>query len=172
MSAPFGYARIWKGLSSLISRGSAISRRIRAMAALSIAVRMRVVPQPQAFGFDAVVEQPRTAGCKRVGDRLACVRWTVAEETAAASRAARFRAGRTGGARTRDQIVDGRRRHAGRQPLAVLPLGRNLPSDFLPVAALQRGTHRNRRVADPLEAVEHVTVAVGVPLGNLPVVRA
>ena len=36
----------------------------------------------------------------------------------------------------------------------------------------ERVAHRDRGVADPLEAVEDVAVAVDVPLGDLPVVRA
>ena len=65
MSAPLRYARILNGLSSLISSRSAISRRMRAIAALS---------KPQAFGLDAVVEQARAAGGERRGDRRARAR--------------------------------------------------------------------------------------------------
>ena len=36
----------------------------------------------------------------------------------------------------------------------------------------ERRPHRDGRVADPLEAVEDVAIAVDVPLGDLPVVRA
>ena len=53
MSAPLRYARILNGLSFLISRRSAISRRMRAIARLS---------KPQAFRLDAVVEHARAAG--------------------------------------------------------------------------------------------------------------
>src|SRR5689334_3989011 len=136
MSAPLRYARILKGFSSLISSRSAISRRTRAMAALS---------NPEPFGFDAVVEQPRAAGGERLRNR-------------------RLRA--------RDQRVDRRRRDAGCEPLPVVPLDGNLPPDPIPVAALERRAHRRRGVADPLEAVEDVAIAVGVALGDLPVVRA
>ena len=60
MSAPLRYARILNGLSFLISRRSAISRRMRAIARLS---------NPQAFRLDAVVEQARAAARERGGDR-------------------------------------------------------------------------------------------------------
>jgi hypothetical protein len=46
-----------------------------------------------------------------------------------------------------------------------------VPADFVPIAALQCLAHRDGRIADPLEAVEHMRIAVGVALGDLPVVR-
>ena len=88
MSAPFRYARILNGLSFLISRRSAISRRMRAIARLS---------KPQSFGLDAVVEHARAAGGQRRGDRRARLRRTVAEETAAAACAADLGRRRAGG---------------------------------------------------------------------------
>src|SRR6266852_5802609 len=107
MSAPLRYARILNGLSFLISRRSAISRRMRAIARLS---------KPEAFGLDMVVERPRAAGRERFGRRAS-------------------------GFRARHQIVDRRRRDAGRQALAVFPLDANLPADFIPIAALERRAH-------------------------------
>src|SRR4029450_7026261 len=76
MSAPFRYARILNGFSSLISRRSAISRRMRAMAGLS---------NPEPFPFDAPVEHAGAAGDESGGDRQLYVRWSVAEQTAAAA---------------------------------------------------------------------------------------
>src|SRR5436305_6662515 len=114
MSAPLRYARILKGLSSLISSRSAISRRTRAIAALS---------KTQTFGFDAEVEQPRPAAAERRRDCRLCVRRSVREQAAAATRPAdlcRHRAGRAG---TDDEVVDRRGRDAGRQAFAVVPLG-------------------------------------------------
>src|SRR5215207_1202641 len=102
---------------------------MRAMAALS---------KPQAFRFDAVLQQARAAARERLADRAPRRRWTVAEETPAAAGAAHLR---RRGARCRrpfDQVVDGRGRDAGRQPLSVLPLLRDLIADFVPVAFRQR----------------------------------
>src|SRR5204862_7900283 len=139
------------------------SLRMRAIAALS---------KPQPFGLDAVVENPRAAAGEGVGNRLARLRRAVAEEASTAAGAAHLGSGGSGHASPRDQVVDDRRRHAGREPLAVVPLGGDLPADLVPVAALEGDAHRGGRVADPLEAIEDVTVAVGVALGDFPVVRA
>ncbi len=65
-------------------------------------------------------------------------RRAVAEQTAAAAGAADLGGGRAGGRRARDQVVDRRRRDAGREPLAVVPLHGDLPADLVPVAALER----------------------------------
>src|SRR5581483_5183394 len=162
MSAPLRYARILNGLSSLISSRSAISRRTRAMAPLS---------NPQPLRLDAIVEQPRAARRQRVADRRARGGWAVAEETAAAARAADLRGGGAGRPRSLDQRIDRRRRHARCEAFAVLPLDGDLASDFVPVAALERGAHGDGGIANPFEAVEDVPVAVDVPLGDLPVVR-
>src|SRR3989454_4766961 len=163
MAAPFRYARILNGLSFLIPRRSAIARRMWAIARLS---------NSQAFDLDSVVEESRAAGRERLGDRGSCREWTVAEETPTAARAADFRGSRAGCTRARDEILNGRRRHARREPLAVLPLGGDLPADFAPVTALQRRTHGDPDVADALEAIEGVAVALDVGLGGLPVIGA
>src|SRR5439155_2100702 len=163
ISAPERYARILNGLSFLISSRSAISPRMRAMARLS---------KPQAFRFDVILEQARTSRSQRRSDGVAR-RWrAVAEEAAAAARSAHFGGGRAGGRRARDEIVDRGRGHAGREALAGVPLGRDLPADLVPVAALKRRTHCRRRIANPLETVEDVPIAVDMALGDLPVVRA
>src|SRR5439155_12712687 len=151
------------GLSSLISRRSAISRRMRAIARLS---------NLEALGLDMVVEQPRAALRERVGDRGSRAWRTVANHAPAAARAAHLAGHRTGGLRARHQIVDRRRRDARRQALAVFPLDANLAADFIPVAALERRSHRHRRIANPLEAIEDVPIAVDMTLDDLPVVGA
>src|SRR2546422_23871 len=153
MSAPFRYARILNGLSLLISSRSAISRKIRAIARLS---------KPQTFRFDAVVEQAGPAACQRRGDRRMRLGRAVAEKTSAAARAAHLGGGRSRRRRADDQVVNGRRRDARRQPLAVFPFPGDLPADLLPVAALQRRAHRDGGVANPLEAVEDMAVAIDV----------
>src|ERR1700704_2866813 len=112
MSAPFRYARILNGLSLLISSRSAISRRIRAIARLS---------KPQTFRLDAVVEQARPAVSQGGGDRRMRLGRAVAEKTAAAARAAPLGGSRPGRRCAGDQVVDGWRRDARRQPLAVFP---------------------------------------------------
>src|SRR5437762_13174725 len=112
MSAPLRYARILKGLSFLISRRSAISRRILAIATLS---------NPQAFRLDLVLEQPRAPGRERRGDRALRVRRPVANQASAAARAADLGSRRAGRRGARDEIVDSGCRDARRQPLAVFP---------------------------------------------------
>src|SRR5438093_6482196 len=163
MSALFRYARILNGFSSLISSRSAISRRIRAMARLSNA---------ETFGFDLEIEQTRTAGGECFRDRRARPGWAVTDQTAAAARAADLRRRRACRLRARDQVVDASRRHSGSEPFAVVPLCGDLPADFFPVASLERKPHGRRGVADALEAVENVAVAIDVSLGDFPVVRS
>src|SRR5580765_6015713 len=128
MSAPLRYARILNGFSPLISRRSAVSRRTRAIAALS---------NPQTLGFDAIVEESGAAGRQRGGNGLPRARRAVAEEAAAAARAADLGRRRSRRLRSGDEVVDRRRCDAGREPLAVVPLGRDVPADFVPIAALQ-----------------------------------
>ena len=69
-----------------------------------------------------------------------------------------------------DQRVDFLRRHSGREALAVFPLRGDRAADPLPVAALERRAHLDDRVANPLEAIEDLAVAVEMTLGNVPVV--
>src|SRR5438552_6174504 len=133
---------------------------------------MEPLSNSKAFVLDPIVEQPRTAGYERLGDRGACLRRPVTKQAAAAAGAADLRRRGAGRARTHDEIVDRRSRHAGREALAVLPLCRDVAADIVPVPALQRVAHRAARVANALEAVEDVPVAVDVALGDLPVVRA
>src|SRR6478736_8827917 len=163
MSAPFRYARILNGLSFLISSRSAISRRIRATAWLS---------NPKSLGFDAIGEEPGPAAGERGADRFMCGRWTVAEEAAAASGAAHFGCGRSGRVCAGDQIVNRRGRDTRREPLPVVPFDGNLPSNLVEVLAVQRPPHRDRRIADPLEAIENVAVAIDMTFCNFPVVRS
>src|SRR5262245_55062228 len=163
MSAAFRYARIFIGFSSWISRRSAISRRMRAIAALS---------NPQPFGVDVVIEQPRAAGGQRRFDRRPALGRTVAEEAATAARAAHFGRSRARARGSGDQIVDRRRRHTRGEPLAVVPLDGDVLADGGPVAARERRSQRHRRVADAFEAVEDLAIAVDVPLEDLPVVRS
>ena len=93
---------------------------------------------------------PRRSPVARVGR-------AVAEQTAAAAGAADLGGRGAGRGRARDQVVDGRRRDAGRQPLAVVPFDGDLPADLVPVAALRAPSRiADRGVADPLEAVEDV----------------
>src|SRR5579862_9716531 len=149
MSAPFRYARILNGLSPLISRRSAISPRTRATDRLS---------NPQAFRFEAVLEQAGAAARERFSDTVARVGRSVAEKAPAAPRAADFRCRGAGLPGAGDQVVDGRRRDPGREPLPVVPLSGDLAADFIPVAGLERSSHGNGCVADALEAVENVLI--------------
>src|SRR5205814_7060437 len=163
MSAPFRYARILNGLSFLSSKRSAISWRMRATPRLS---------KLQPVHLDPIVENPRAAGGQRVGDGRPGRGWSVAEETPAAARAADLRRGGARCGRARHEAVNRRRGDPRREALPVVPLGGNLTADLVPIAALQRGPHRRRRVADPLEAVEDLAIAVDVAFGDFPVVRA
>src|SRR5262245_36408279 len=103
MSPALRYARILNGFSFLISRRSAISLRIRAIPALS---------KPQAFGFDAKVQDPRATAGERRGDRLVSRRRAIAEQTAATAGPTHLGGRGARSARTIDQILDERRRHA------------------------------------------------------------
>src|SRR5947208_10092585 len=127
MSAPFRYARILNGLSFLISRRSAISRRIRAMAGLS---------KQEPFGLDVVIEHARTPAGERFGDSVMHFRRTIAEQAAAPAGPAHLRRRGAGSACPRDEVLDRRGRDARRKPLPVVPLDRNLPADLVPIPAL------------------------------------
>ena len=59
----------------------------------------------------------------------------------------------------------------GASRFRFVPLRGDLAADFVPVAAFERGPHGDGRVANALEAVEDVAVAIDVALGDLPVVR-
>src|SRR4029450_10744944 len=162
MSAPFRYARILNGFSSLISRRSAISRRMRAMAGLS---------NPETFPLDVPVEHAGAVRGKGGGDRRLCVRWSVAEQTAAAASSAHLGRRRPGLGGAFDELVDGRRRDTGGKSLSVGPFVGNLATDLVPVGWLGRATHRNGRVPDALEAVEYLAIAVDMALHDFPIVR-
>src|SRR5262245_35120033 len=162
-SAAERYARILNAFSFLISSRSAICASTCAMDLLS-------TRQPVAL--ERVVEQPRASAGEGSSDLVARCWRPVAEHAAAASSAADLRRRRACCGRSGDQILDGRRGHARRQLLTVLPLASNRAPDRVPVAALERLAHVGGRVADALEAVEDETVAVDVTLGDFPVVRA
>src|SRR6185295_5923929 len=128
--------------------------------------------KPQAFRLDPIVEQAGAARGERRADRGLRFGRSVAEETPATTGAAHLCRGRAGCESASDQLVDDRRGDARRQPFPVLPLGRDLTSHLVPVAAPEGDAHRRRRVADALETVEDAAVAIDVALHDLPVVRA
>src|SRR5262245_59193862 len=163
MSAAFRYARILNGFSSLISRRWAISRRMRAIAALSNLKPVRL---------DAVVEPARHAGPQSVRDCGAAFGRAVAEQAPTPAGPADL--GRCGPCAdgARNENVDCGSRHAGSEPLAIVPFDRDEAADLVPVTALDRGPQSSRSVSNALEAVEDVTIAVDVPFQDLPVVRA
>src|SRR5262245_29715852 len=163
MSAAFRYARILNGFSSLISRRSAISRRMRAIAALS---------NLKPFRLDAVVQHARAAGGQRLCDRGAAVGRTVAEQAPTPAGPADLGCGCARADCARNENVNCGSRHAGSEPLAVFPFDRDEAADLVPVTALDRGPQSSRSVSNALEAVEDVTIAVDVPFQDLPVVRA
>src|SRR5512138_2082564 len=157
VSAADRYARTLNALSSLISSRSAISPSTRETCWLSTR---------ESVALEREVEDACAAGLQRAADGVAGVGRAVAEETAAASGAAHLgrRCPFCHGAR--DEIVDGWRGHSRSETLAVVPFFGDRASDLVPVAAFERAAHGDGRVADPLEAVEHVAVAVDVPLGD------
>src|SRR5229473_8665071 len=104
MSAPLRYARILNGLSLLISRRSAISRRMRATPRLS---------KPQTFDLEPIVEDAGAASRERLGDRGLRLWRAVTEEAPAAASAAHLRGGGSCSRGAPHQIVDGRRCDAG-----------------------------------------------------------
>src|SRR5688572_28018819 len=112
VSAAVRYARILKAFSPLISSRSAISAKTCATCLLSTGE-----PVP----FDPEIEHAGAAGGQRVANRVAAVRWAVAEETPAAPRAAHLGGRGAGLCGPGDQIIDSRRRYPGRQPLARVP---------------------------------------------------
>src|SRR5688572_28033390 len=143
MSAPLRYARILNALSFRISRRSAISLRMRAIARLS---------KPETFHLDPVVEHARAARGQRAGNRRPGVWPTVAEQASAPSGTADLGGLRAGDGRARDQIVDRWRGHAGREAFPILPFCRDLAADLVPVVGLQRVPHRRSGVPDAFEA--------------------
>src|SRR5215470_18589572 len=91
--------------------------------------------EPEPAGLDSVVEEPRPALCKRFGDGDSCRRRPVTEQAASAAGAADFGGGRAGSPGPCHQVIDRRRRDTWREPLAVVPLLGDLPSNLVPVAA-------------------------------------
>ena len=163
VSAPFRYARILKGFSPLISSRSAISASTRATAMLS---------NPQALGLDVVVQQlracpppPRRERRRGVtaARRRRCTPRRRPRRTFAASAPARpalaIKLSMNG------VVTPGARRFRFSHSAAIC---RPTSSQSSRASACRRG---DRGVADPLEAVEDLAVAVDVPLGHLPVVR-
>src|SRR5687768_10241653 len=158
VSAAVRYARILKAFSPLISSRSAISAKTCATCRLST---------DEPVPFDAVLEHAGAASGQRVANRFTSLRWAVAEEAPAASRAAHLGGGGAGLLGARNQIIDRRRRHPGRQLLARVPFVGNRVADAVPVLPRDGVSHGGGRVADPLEAPEHVAVSVDVLLGDL-----
>src|SRR5262245_17475903 len=154
MSAPLRYARILNGLSFLISRRSAISRRMRAIAWLS---------NHEPFGFEPEVQYARAAFRERSFDGRLCGRRAEGEQTPAAAGAAHLGRGRAGRRCASDQVVNRRRAYPRSEPLPVAPFLRDLNADLIPVPARQGLSHVRGGVANPLEAVEDLAVAVEVP---------
>src|SRR4030095_4199664 len=93
--------------------------------------------KPESFGFDAIAEQARAAGAERLLDGRSTLRRAVAEQTAAAARAADLHRRRPRVRGAAEELVDRGRRHAGREPLAVLPFDSDVLSDGRPVAAFE-----------------------------------
>src|SRR5262245_5952107 len=112
ISATLRYARILNGLSPLISRRSATSSRMCAMAALS---------NPEAFCVDVKVQDASAALTERRGDGGSAVGRAVAEQAAATACPAYFRGRGSGCARPAHEVIDFRGGDARREPFAVFP---------------------------------------------------
>ena len=160
-----GSARILNGFSPLISRRSAISRRMRAIATVIQAADLRsrcgsrAVRAPPA-GERRGDRRPRVeAGRSRRGSRRRPRRrpWPPSRRPPCARA---MRSSIVG------VVTPGASRLRLSHSIAICrPTSSQSPR-------CERRAHRDRRVADPLEAVEDVPVAVDVALGDLPVVRA
>src|SRR4029453_2127493 len=95
-----------------------------------------------------------------------------AEQTSAATSATDFRracACRLGG---RDEIVDYRSSDAGGHLNGRPPLGREVLSNSGPVLSDERGAKCGCGGDDLLEAVEYMTIAIDVALGDFPIFSA
>src|SRR5687768_11891617 len=162
VSAAVRYARILKAFSPLISSRSAISAKTCATCRLS-------TREPVAF--DVEIEDAGAASGQRVTDGVVAIRGTIAEQASAAAGSADLCRRRPRASCAGDQLVDRGRRHTGRELLAGLPFRKDGVADAIPVFSRDRVAHRASGVADSLEAVEHVAVAVDMLLGDFPVVR-
>src|SRR5262249_7906568 len=104
------------------------------------------------------------------GDALFPVRLDETEDAAAAARAADFARGRASFARALEERVDGRRRDAWRQTLAMRPLGRQVSGDARPVLLFERVAYADGRVANRVERRRDVRVAIDAPHHHVPVI--
>src|ERR1700733_9646549 len=89
----------------------------------------------ETFRLDLELEHAGALSSQRRRDGRFGLRRAVAEQAAAAARAADFCGRGSGGSSAVDQVVDIWCRDAGGQPFAVLPFPRNLAADFVPLAA-------------------------------------
>src|SRR5687767_14779353 len=160
-SAADRYARILKAFSPLISSRSAMSDSTRAMAALST---------HEPLPLEAVVEHPRPAGLERRANAALPRRRTETEQAPPAPGAAHLGGRRARRPGAHDEILDDRRGDARGQAPAVGPFLVDGAAHRVPVGSCKGLAHENGRVADPLEAFEHLRIAVDVPFGDLPVV--
>src|SRR5258708_18837071 len=126
----------------------------------------------QAAGLDGEVQHLGAGVGERLADGGDRIRLREAEEASAAACAADLAADRAGLARRRKHRVDRRRRHAGRQRSAVVPLSGDLAPDFRPVTPFECDAHGAGDVANALETAPHAGVPVDVALGDFPVVDA
>jgi hypothetical protein len=86
------------------------------------------------LGLDGEVEHARPGGGERLPDGRHVRGLADAEEAAAAARAADLAAVAPAVRAASQHRIDGRRRHAWREPLAVLPFLGDLAPDLGPVA--------------------------------------
>src|SRR5262245_56619947 len=159
VSAAVRYARILKAFSPLISSRSAISANTRAIWRLST---------NQSVAFDGEVEKAGPSFHKCISHRVASIGRAEADETAPAAGAADLGACRARACGAGDEVVDHRSRHSRSETLPILPLLDDRAANPIPVAAAKGGPHGDGDVADALEAVEHMTVAVDVLLHDFP----
>src|SRR4030095_10499567 len=128
VSAAVRYARTLNAFSSLISSRSAICGSTCATCLLSTR---------ESVALEREVEDAGASREEGALNRLARRGRSVAEQAAAAASTADLGRGRPLRGRTRDQIVDRRRRHARSQPLPIVPFLRNRPADSIPVALFE-----------------------------------
>src|SRR5690348_3469761 len=133
---------------------------------------MAALSKPETFRLDVKVEDARPALLQGRRDGRLAVGRSVTEQAPSATSAAHLCRRRACGSGPPHEVVDFRRCDARRKPLSVLPFGRDLAADFVPIASFERMPHRYSRVANPFERIEDDAIAVHVSFDDLPVVRA
>ena len=114
----------------------------------------------QSLGLDSKVEQLGATCDERCTYGGGLVGRSQAKQTSSAAGSTHLGGLSTRGAGASDQIVDLWGTDAGGEAFAVAPFLGEIVSNCLPVLAFEGSAHRDRGVANPLEAVEHIPIAL------------